>query len=142
MKAFKKSKMTDANKELVGDFFERFSAGDKSGALELLDDAVVWHAMGREGGLPMSGERDKQAIGGLIEDVKAGFPEGMKLTPTGWTADGDRVALEMESYAVKANGTVYNNFYHFLVIVCGGKITAIREYLDTLHVKRVFIDDQ
>ena len=134
--------MTDTNKQIVAAFFERFSAGDTSGALELLDDAVVWRAMGREGGLPMSGERDRQAIGALIEDVKAGFPDGMKLTPTGWTADGDRVALEMESYAVKANRTVYNNFYHFLAIVSDGRITAIREYLDTLHVKRVFIDDQ
>ena len=134
--------MTDANKKIVGEFFEKFSAGDTSGALELLDDAVVWRAMGRECGLPMSGERDKEAVGGLIEDVKASFPDGMKLTPTGWTTGSDRVALEMESYAVKANGTVYNNLYHFLVIVSNGKITVIREYLDTLHVKKVFIDDQ
>ena len=134
--------MTDANKKIVGDFFERFSAGDTSGALELLDDAVVWHAMGREGGLPLSGERDKQAIGGLIDDVKAGFTDGIKLPPTGWTCEGDRGAVEIESYAVKANGTVYNNLYHFLVIVQNGKVSSIKEYFDTLHVKKVFIDDR
>lgn len=133
--------MTDANKRIVSQFFERFSAGDTSGALELLDKDVVWRAMGREGGLPLSGERDKQGVAGLIEDVKAGFPSGMRLTPTGWTCDGDRVAIEMESYAEKANGTIYNNFYHFLVIVTDGKITSIREYFDTLHVKQVFLDD-
>ena len=72
---------TEKNKQIVGQFFERFSAADVAGALDLVDAAVVWRAMGREGGLPMSGEMDRQVIGGLIENVKAAFPEGMKLTP-------------------------------------------------------------
>ncbi len=132
---------TEQNIQIVEQFFERFSAIDVAGALELLDDAVIWRAMGREGGLPMSGEMDKPTIGKLIENVKAAFPDGMRLTPTGWTAESDRVALEMESYAVKSNGIVYNNFYHFLVILSNGQITSLREYLDTLHVKQVFIDN-
>lgn len=132
---------TEQNKQIVNQFFEKFSATDVAGALELLDDAVIWRAMGREGGLPMSGEMDKQAIGELIENVRSIFPNGMRLTPTGRTTEGDRVALEMESYAVKSNGIVYNNFYHFLIVLSNGKITALREYLDTLHVKQVFIDN-
>lgn len=130
------------NKQIVKEFFERFSAADVAGAFELLNESATWRAMGREGGLPLSGERDKQAIGKLIEDVKAGFPDGIKLTPTGWTCEGDRVAVEVESFATKLNGTVYNNFYHFLVTIADGKIVSIREYFDTLHVKKVFIDDQ
>ena len=86
----------------------------------------------------MSGTRDKQAIGELIQAVKALFPAGMKLTPTGWTCEGDRVSVEVESYAVKANGTIHNNLNHFLVTVADGRITTIREYLDTLHAKGVF----
>ena len=134
--------MTEANKQLVSEFFDRFCAADESGALELLDDAAVWRAMGREGGLPMSGTRDKHGIGELIHAVKASFPAGMTLISTGWTCEGDRVAVEVESYAVKANGTVYNNLYHFLMTVTDGRITTIHEYLDTLHVKHVFIDDE
>lgn len=133
--------MNGTNKQIVTDFFERFSSADVAGALDLLSDNVVWKAMGRDGGLPLSGERDRAAIGQLIEDVKTGFPAGIKLTPTGWTCEGRRVAVEYESYAEKANGTVYNNFYHFLIVVEGGKIVAIKEYFDTLHVKRVFLDD-
>jgi len=57
---------TEQNKQIVREFFERFSAGDIPGALDLLDDAVIWRAMGREGGLPMSGEMDKDGIGNLI----------------------------------------------------------------------------
>ncbi|MEM9155056.1 MAG: hypothetical protein AAGB13_08455 [Cyanobacteria bacterium P01_F01_bin.33] len=72
---------TADNKKIVADFFERFSAADTVGALELLDDAVVWRVMGREGGLPMSGEMDKDTIGTLIGSVKESIPAGMKLTP-------------------------------------------------------------
>ncbi|MEM6883529.1 MAG: nuclear transport factor 2 family protein [Verrucomicrobiota bacterium] len=132
----------DQNREIVREFFERFSAADVDATLALLDDSVIWRAMGRDGGLPMSGEMDKAGIGQLIRNVKALMPEGLKLTPTGWTAEGDRVALEMESYGVKQNGTVYNNFYHFMVILSEGRITNVREYLDTIHVKQVFIEDQ
>lgn len=92
-------------------------------------------------GLPMSGEMDKDGIADLMGVVKEAIPGGMKLTPMGWTAEGDRVALEMESYGVKANGTVYNNLYHFLITFSGGKITSLREYMDTYHAKLVFIDD-
>ncbi|NEO32690.1 MAG: hypothetical protein F6K36_20130 [Symploca sp. SIO3C6] len=60
--------------------------------------------MGSEGGLPMSGEMDKEAIGGLIGTVKEAIPGGMKLTPTGWTAEGDQIALEMEPYGEMSNG--------------------------------------
>lgn len=97
--------------------------------------------MGREGGRPLSGEMDNGAIGELISTVKAAIPEGMKLTPTAWTAEGERIALEMESYGELTNGKVYNNYYHFLVTVSGGKITALREYMDTYHAKLIFIDE-
>ncbi len=69
----------------------------------------------------MSGEMDKNGIGESIGTIKGAIPEGMKLTPTGRTAEGDQVALEMESYGELANGKVYNNHYHFLVTVAEGK---------------------
>gem|GEM_PF-4409862 len=49
----------EQNKRTLGEFFERFSAAPTV-ALELLDDAVVWRAMGREGG-PADVRRNGQA---------------------------------------------------------------------------------
>ena len=132
---------TEQNKQTVREFFEHFSTANVSAALDLLDDAVIWRAMGNEGGLPMSGEMDKKAVGGLIVNVKEAIPKGLKLTPTGWTAEEDRVALEMESYGDMSNGKVYQNHYHFLVTLSNNKITVLREYMDTYHAKQVFIDD-
>lgn len=132
---------TESNKKIVAAFFQSFSAANVPSALKLLDDEVAWHAMGGEGGLPMSGEMDKDAIGKLIGNIQEVMPGGLKLTPTGWTAEDNRVALEMESYGEMLNGKVYQNRYHFLVTVVDSKITALREYMDTYHVKRCFIDD-
>ena len=131
----------EQNKKVVSEFFECFSSTDINGALSLLDEAVIWRAMGREGGLPMSGEMNKEAIGGLICAVREAIPDGLKLTPAGWTTEGDRVALEMESYGKLHNGKVYNNLYHFLITVSDGKITSLKEYMDTYHAKSIFMDD-
>ncbi len=129
-------------KALVQSFFEYFSAGNAIQALELLDDTAVWQAMGQEGGLPMSGKMDKEAIGKTILWVRETLPQGLKFTYLAWTVEGERVAVEMEAHGVKANGIEYKNCYHFLILIPNHKITVLREYMDTLQVKRVFIDDK
>jgi len=55
----------------------------------------------------------------------------------GVTAEGERVALEAESFAKMKNGKTYQNRYHFLCEVRGGKIQTVREYLDTMHANEV-----
>ena len=65
------------------------------------------------------------------------MPGGIRLTPKAFTTEGDRVAVETESYAKHVNGKTYQNQYHFLFEVRGGKIRAVREYLDTMHANDV-----
>ena len=62
---------------------------------------------------------------------------GLRVTPKGITAEGDRVAVEAESYAKMKNGKTYQNTYHFLFIVRDGKIQSVKEYLDTIHANAV-----
>lgn len=50
------------------------------------------------------------------------------------------MAVEVESCGVKADGVIYNNLYHFLFVFRDAQIVSVREYMDTLHVKSVFID--
>ena len=131
---------SEGKKSLVRQFFDSFGSNDVPGAFGVLDDAVVWRVMGREGGLPMSGEMDKEGIAGLMGVVAESLAGGMALTYKDWTVEGDRIAVEMESHGEKADGTVYTNHYHFVVLFSGGKIKELREYGDTYHVWRVFID--
>ncbi len=131
----------EQNKKTVTDFFNAFSKGDKATALALLDEAVTWQAMGTVGGDPMSVTRNKQEIGALLMQMHQDIKNGLQLTPLAWTCEGDRVALEMEGKGVViATGKSYDNFYHFLIVLKSNKITTIKEYMDTLHTKRVFID--
>ncbi len=51
----------------------------------------------------------------------------------GAIAEGDQVAVEAESWGELKNGRVYNQEYHFLITLRDGKISAVREYLDTQH---------
>lgn len=127
-------------KNTIRKFFDGFGSNDVAAALSCLDDSVTWRVMGREGGLPMSGEMDKDGITGLMGVVADNLKNGLKLNYKEWTIDGDRVAVEMESHGEKLDGTPYNNHYHFIVVFADGKIRVLREYGDTYHVWRVFID--
>nr|WP_321223390.1 nuclear transport factor 2 family protein [uncultured Psychroserpens sp.] len=131
---------TKQHKQTILNFFEQFSKANVTEALTYLDDGIVWQAMGIKGELPMSGTMDKKAIGELMTTVKAMMPKGLKLKPVGWTAEEDRVAAEFISYGTLTNGKVYNNPYHFLFQFLDGKIIKIKEYMDTLHAKSIFID--
>ena len=131
---------TQQNKQTVLDFFERFSAGDATNALTYLGEDVIWQSMGIKGDPPVSGKMDKNGIADLIKMVKTAIPKGLELTPVGWTAEGDRVAAEFISYGELTNGRIYNNPYHFLFQFSEGKIVYIKEYMDTLHVKSIFVD--
>jgi len=42
-----------------------------------------------------------------------------------------------ESYGELTNGRVYNQHYRFVIEFRGGKINAVREYLDTQHAYAV-----
>jgi len=126
---------TETNKEVVREFMRRFSAGDAAGLLDMLaEDATWWVA----GNFALSGTRSKKEFAELLTQVAAATTEGIRLTPKAFTAEGDRVAVETESYARHVNGKLYNNQYHFLFEIRDGKIRAVREYLDTMDTNEVF----
>ena len=55
-------------------------------------------------------------------------------------AEDNRVALEAESYGELMNGRVYNQHCGFVIEFRDGKISAVREYLDTQHAHAVWYD--
>lgn len=126
------------NKKLVTAFLADFTRGDVDAlAGHLADDATWWVAGSLKG---LSGTSDKKTWTAGIAGLSAGFPGGLRLTPLAFTAEGDRVAVEAESYGELANGRVYDNRYHFLFVVRDGKIVEAKEYLDTDHARATFLD--
>ena len=127
----------EENKAVVLEFLKRFSAGQFAPAFELLADDATWWVGGN---FPLSGTRSKMEMAELLKGVAANMPSGLTLTPKGITAEGERVAAEVESYGKHKNGRTYNNQYHFLFVVKDGKIHVVREYLDTTHANWVFCE--
>lgn len=130
---------TDENKAIVASFWQAFSNSEFEKALSYIDDAEFsWWIAGDPSKFALAGSRNKAQFKELLYGVAENTENGIKMTPSAWTAEGDRVAVEAESYAVmKSSGKVYNNFYHFLLIVKGGKITGVKEFLDTTHAAEV-----
>lgn len=130
----------EENKQIVKDFWKSFSETNIEKAQSLLDDNVVWRAMGVKGELPVSGQMDKNGIIELMKNVRASIPNGMELKMLSFTAEGNRVSNEVESYGKLINGRIYNNLYHFFIELSNGKIIKIKEYMDTIHTKEIFVD--
>jgi ketosteroid isomerase-like protein len=129
----------EENKKIVLSFFENFSSGKMEPALAMMADNATWSVMGKPDKFALAGTKTKAQFTELVKGLGAAMPKGLRVTPKGVTAEGDRVALEAESYGETANGKVYNNMYHFLIEVRGGKIQAVREYLDTIHAQDVLV---
>jgi uncharacterized protein len=119
---------------LAASFFERFSANDIAGVLDLMaDDATYWLA-GKPGQLPGTGLLSKAQIATVFHRMGERLSDGLRMEVKNTVAQGDRVALEVESHGVLKNGRIYNNQYHLLMQLRGDKIVAVKEYYDTFHV--------
>jgi len=130
--------LEENNKKVVTEFMEVFSAGDLHGILDSLTDDATWWIAGTIPGI--SGTKDKAGFGEMLGEIAAGTrSSAIRLTPLAFTAEGERVAVETESYSELNNGRVYNNQYHFVFTVRDGKISAVKEYLDTEHATAVFV---
>ena len=130
----------EANKNVVLSFFENFSAGKVDAALALMADTATWWVAGKPDKFVLAGTKTKTQFAEIVKEIVTAMPKGLRVTPKGLTAEGDRVAAEAESYGETATGKIYNNLYHFLFEVRDGKIQAVREYLDTMHAKEVLVD--
>src|SRR5882672_6618889 len=124
----------EGNKKLAIAVLERFTAGDIAGVLDAMTDDATWKIPGKKGEMPSAGAHGKEKIArvfhAMVGELKGGV---LKMTVKGAIAEGDQVALEAESYGELKNGRVYSQEYHFLMTFRDGKISAVREYLDTQH---------
>ncbi|MBA4021624.1 MAG: nuclear transport factor 2 family protein [Gordonia sp.] len=128
----------EKNKELVAEFMKVFSAGDVDKILSFLSPTATWWVAGTIDGI--SGSKNKQEFGEMLSSLSSTSKNGaIALKPLAWTAEGERVAVETESYAELENGRTYNNLYHFVFVIKNGEIESIKEFLDTEHTRAVFL---
>ena len=129
----------EQNKALAQEFFARFSASDLDGALATLTDDATWLIPGKRDRMPTAGLYTKERIARLFHAMLKQLKGGLRMTVLSALAEGDRVALEVESSGDLENGRLYRQQYHFLLQFRDGRICAVREYLDTQHAHDVWI---
>jgi ketosteroid isomerase-like protein len=122
------------NKKLATEFLARFSANDIDGALATMSDDATWWIAGKPDQISAAGSYSKEKIGRLFHNMAGQLKTGLKMKVRSMIGEGERVAVEVESYGELNNGRIYNQEYHMLMTIRDGKISAVREYLDTQHV--------
>ncbi|CAG0996732.1 limonene-1,2-epoxide hydrolase [Burkholderiales bacterium] len=133
---------TELNKQVAREFFRRFDAKDIAGALATMTDDATWWLAGRPEAIPTAGVKTKAQIARVFQAMMDQLKDGLRMEVTGAIAEGDQVALEVVSHGELHNGRIYRNQYHVLVTVRDGKISAVKEYLDTQHVVEVWFTPQ
>ena len=116
------------------DFISALDRGSLGGLGRLCAEDATWWVAGT---MPISGTYDKAQFTQLLSGVLETCTGPIQIKPLAFTAEGERVALEAESYTQTRNGRTYNNFYHFLFKVREGKIAGVKEFLDTMHTNAV-----
>jgi ketosteroid isomerase-like protein len=132
---------TERNRATAQRFFELFAASDIDGVLALMTDDATWRIPGKKELTPTAGVYTKERIGRLFRRMLDNLSAGLRMTVLSSIAEGDRVALEVISSGDLKNGRLYRQEYHFLMEFRDGKISAVREYLDTQHAHEVWIRD-
>lgn len=129
----------EQNKQIVREFFSRFTARDVAGALALMTEDCTWGIPGKPDRMATAGDHSKERIARLFHRMLEQLPGGLKMTVKSMVAEGDRVAAEVESEGDLKNGRRYRQQYHFAIELADGRIRSVREYLDTQHAYDVWL---
>ena len=129
---------SEANTQIVLSYIHLMNSRDPAQMAEavalMADDATYWMPGEWENG----GTWSRDEVPAMVMAGTSVFATPLELTIHGTTASGDRVAVEMSSQTTFKDGRRYSNTYHSLFIVQGGRITAVKEYMDTLYAYRAY----
>jgi uncharacterized protein len=123
------------NIQIVRDFFAAIGGGDRRDPLALIAEDIEWVIPGQD--WPLAGtHRGHAGLEALLqkasETVETTFPE-----PPEFIAQGNRVLVVGFSRGkIKATSRTFEDHFVFAITVRNGKLTNIREYIDTQELAR------
>src|ERR1700727_2666948 len=125
----------EKNVEVVKTFLAALSSCDNQGLLALSADDIEWIKPGE--GWPLAGtHRGHAGLADLLqkanETVETSYP-----APPEFIAQGDRVlVVGFATGRIKATNRTFEDHWVFDITVQNGKLTNIREYIDTQALAR------
>ncbi len=127
----------ERNRQIARDFIDATVKSDGARLDALMADEATYWIAGQPHLLPPAGLKTKSEFIKMMTGASA-FKGPISMTIGAITAESDHVAMEAESNAVLQSGKLYNNHYHFLFTIRGGKIVSVKEYMDTHHAFDAF----
>ena len=125
----------EKNVQVVKDFFAAIGSGDKQRVLALVAEDIEWIVPGED--WPLAGtHRGHAGLANVLqkasEEVEMTYPE-----PPEFAAQGDRVlVVGVATGKIKATNKTFEDHWVFAITVRNGKLTNIREYIDTQALAR------
>ena len=126
---------TGENVRIVKDFFAAIGRGDEQGLLALAAEDIEWIIPGED--WPLAGTHRGHAGLAKVLQKASNEVEMTYLAPPEFVAQGDRVlVVGFATGRVKATNRTFKDDWVFDVTVRDGKVTKIREYIDTQALAR------
>jgi ketosteroid isomerase-like protein len=124
----------EKNIQTVKDFFAAIGRGDKEALLALVAEDIEWIIPGE--GWPLAGTRHGHAgLADLLETASRSIETSTE--PREFVAQGDRVlVVGFARGKIKATSKTFEDDWIFAITVRDGKLTSIREYVDTQALAR------
>ena len=132
--------MSDTTEEtnLATEFFARLGARDIDGVLALTAPGFTWKIVGSPEHFGLAGTFERDEFLGVLARVGAAFdiPPANEIVSV--TEGRDRIWVEAHVSGRSKAGEPYENDLAYVFEIAVGKITAAREYLDTIAAQELF----
>src|SRR5882762_7152877 len=125
----------EKNVQIVKNFLAALGRRDKQGLLALSAENIEWSIPGED--WPLAGTHSRHAgsenlLQKANETVETSFPG-----PPEFIAEGDRVlVVGLATGRIRATNKTFEDHWVFAITVRNGKVTNIREYIDTQALAR------
>jgi uncharacterized protein len=129
------SMSNEENVKVVKTFFAAIGSGDKQALLALVDEGIEWIIPGED--WPLAGtHRGHAGVAAVLrkaaEEIEMTYPK-----PPEFVAQGGRVlVVGVATGKIKATTRTFKDDWVFDITVRNGKLTKIREYIDTLALAK------
>src|ERR1700722_4044956 len=125
----------EENVQVVKNFFAAIGSGDKQALLALVDEGMEWIIPG-EDSPPAGTHRGHAGVAAVLrkaaEEMETTYPK-----PPEFVAQGGRVlVVGVATGKIKATTKTFKDDWVFDITVRNGKLTKIREYIDTLALAK------
>jgi ketosteroid isomerase-like protein len=125
---------TETNVQTVKDFFAAIGRGDRKTLLALVAEDIEWIIPGED--WPLAGtHRGHAGLANLLETASKSMETSTE--PREFIAQGDRVmVVGFAKGKIKATNKTFRDDWVFAMTVRNGRLTNIREYIDTQALAR------